>query len=270
MKGENMKYILFIVIMVAVILAAGCAQQSPATSQVTPAPTVTSCENRCNGICYDTVWNDCCGGTIYPHDYSNFKTGSCCGEKWYPTNQTGICCGGIMYPANKTRTCCGGQMFEGYSRDCCGGIMYSRKESISSSCCGGQMYPNNITGWTCCAYSNRAVNGIWYDISTQHCCEGKVESGAVGGGWAKCGQTCYQPMIQSCCYDYGPSYQIIKQGVNSCCAAITIPEDMKCYPETGDIRLKNYSGYNCGAGTGPGSCSQEYSKYSYEHIINNR
>jgi len=162
-----------------------------------------------------------------------------------------------MYPANKTRTCCGGKMYDGYSRDCCGDIMYSRKESISSSCCGGKRYPHNITGWTCCA-------GIWYDISTHHCCEGKVESGAVGGGWAKCGETCYQPMIQTCCYSHSPSppYQIIKQGVKSCCADLpfTIPEDMKCNPNNGDITSKNSSGSSCTSGSGPGSC-YERNKY---------
>jgi hypothetical protein len=276
MKGENMKYLLCIVLLVFVIITAGCVQPEPATLKVTPTPTPTSCENKCNDICYDILWNDCCGDTIYPHDNSNFKTGSCCGGKWYPLNETGTCCGGMMYPTNNSRTCCGGKMYDGYSNDCCGDVMYSREESMSSWCCGGKMYPNIGNGWSCCAYSRPDLNGIWYNENTQHCCEGKVESGAQGGGWAKCGEICYQPITQSCCRGWdsntNKSVIIIKQGKDSCCIDLPfqIPDDQKCNPTDGSITPKNYTGYNCKGNYGPAGCGDLYSQYSVQNVINKK
>jgi hypothetical protein len=170
-----------------------------------------------------------------------------------------------MFPNNNTRTCCGGKMYEGYPNDCCGDVMYSPEESMSSSCCGGKMYPHTVNGWDCCAYSYPEVNGIWYNVNTQHCCEGKVESGAQGSGWAKCGEICFQPMTQSCCQGWdsntNKSVIIVKQGKDSCCANIRDYEGYKCDPKTGRLININQS-------REPGVTWDEWSRRNMQADVN--
>jgi hypothetical protein len=246
MKGENMKYLLFIVLLVTIIITAGCVQPGPATSKVTPTPTPTSCENKCNDICYDIVRNDCCGGTIYPHNYNNFKTGFCCGEKWYPTNKTGTCCGGTMYD---------------YKGTCCGDIMYSYNDSKYKTCCGGKLYsyerdyPSQY-GWECCS-------GVWITTETDHCCAGKVEPGkSKNGFWEKCGDSCYDASTQSCCVggseDYNPIYSV-KQGRRVCCKDTPKLEGYSCNPDSGVVMSTLEISKNCRANTdGSVSCGPAY------------
>ena len=236
-------------------------QSTEPDSKIVPTITSTECKfDTCNGICYDKLMSDCCGGIIYPHDYSNFKTGACCGEKWYPTNQVGICCGGIMSP-NKTGTCCGGKMYyyTGIQRGkCCGDIMYSYNDSKHTTCCGGKMYPFQ-GGWGCCY-------GVYYNGNTHHCLDGVV--GVGGGHWESCGDTWYRIMSQSCCkYLKREKNETIAvyflTDKNKCCEHLPflIPEDQKCNPNNGEITPKNRTSSSCSSGTGYGSCYEENSRY---------
>jgi hypothetical protein len=226
-----MKYLLFMILLVAIIITAGCVQQSPATSKITPVPTEAKCNvsvvifgpDSCNSICYDWQTQMCCGGTIY-----NAKTSE------------NVCCGGKLYQRQGGWECC----------------------------------PNTDTKrWINASVDN---SQIWFNTSTHHCCAGKLTPGPNGWynshkQWQDCGNSCYDTQTQSCCINVispgGPNVPAViimnvRQGKSSCCKDRTIPEDMRCNPETGSVTLKGSSGSDCPPGYDPYSCYQRNKQYS--------
>jgi len=156
-----MKYLFFIILLVGVIITAGCMQPGPAKK-------VTLCDEkyRCNGICYPEV-GTCCGGIYYPID-NNIVT-TCCGGKMYPFLQ-GTCCDESWYPKNNTTG-----------------------ETGSGECCPDPKEFYYHPAW-------RDYEQVWINTNTQHCCGGKVAPGGTGV-WKICGDTCYDTSTQSCCFD---------------------------------------------------------------------
>jgi len=195
----------------AVIITAGCVQSGPAPSKITPTPTILSCDNwvnptKCNGICYNSYENDCCGGTIYPHDSNQYSAGTCCGERWYPKNNS----------KGETGTCCAGKMYVG-SGECCPNPEYNF-----------YYHP----AW-------RDYEQVWINTDTQHCCAGKVAQGRQMD-FVDCGEdTCINQNTQSCCferYDQDKNKYIytVHQGAGSCCIGKpTPPPGMYCNKDTG-------------------------------------
>lgn len=244
MKGENMRYLLICILLVIVILTAGCTigKSGPgyiSKSTITPSPTSTECKyDTCNGICYYNGSQQCCGDLLYDvHD--------------------GQCCGGIMHDYYKDPgTCCDGKWY------------------AKGNCCNGKWYAYGTKG-QCCPdpivekYSK--YEQVWINTSTHHCCAGKVVSGGVGiqSGiyeYIDCGNSCYNPRTHSCCGSFIHEnneiipVDIIQEGRNSCCIGLTIPENMTCNPSTGAIVAKQPK--VCTTGYGGGSC--------YDQAIQNR
>jgi len=219
MKGEDMKYLLFIVVLVAVLITAGCVQPGPAKK-------VTSCDEkyRCNDICYQEP-GTCCSGKFYPSDNNNityccggkmvpYGQGACCGDTFYTYPPYGTCCGGKFYTTPPFGTCCGGKWYvTGTAGECCPdpGVSIGGDEAIPKYVVLGTEY----TSW-------KNYMQVWIDTDTQHCCAGKV---APGGGefWAGCGEVaCIDLRTQSCCFDDVDNKGVIlfkiKPGKESCCA----------------------------------------------------
>jgi len=220
-----MKYLLFTVLLVAVILSAGCVQSEPAVSKVTPPPTSTECQySTCNGVCY----------------YNGSQ--KCCGSRLYDVND-GECCAGIMHDYRKDMgTCCGGKWY-----------VYGTK----GECCPYKLVYDDFT---------QNYEAVWINPTIQHCCGGKVVSGGkeISGSitWKECGDSCYNPITQSCCISYpllernetmgtyreiipgSTVFSTVKEGFNSCCKDLSfqIPEDSKCNPNDGSITWKQTGG----------------------------
>ena len=197
MKGENMKYILIIVVLVAVIFTSGCIGDPQGRTRY------------CGFIQYDIYENFCCGSTLYASQERSSV--GCCNEiSFNPTNQ--FCCNGVIYSSRTTQHCCkgkvepgggtwsdcGGQCYSTETQVCCRGVVYDKK--TNHDCCGSAIY--DITNQGCC--NKETV----FSTTTQHCCKGKVESG--GGYWFECGSQCYNMDTQSCCNGE------IKDGVGAC------------------------------------------------------
>jgi hypothetical protein len=210
-----MKYLLFIVVLVVVVITAGCVNPEPRSypnSKITPTPTVISCDNwaiptKCNGICYNSYQNDCCEGKIYPREkVGGSHTGNCCGGKWYPGKWNyNPCCAGEMYAYDGVTACCP--------------VEYTNEP-----------YDSNISH-------------SLYNTSTQHCCAGKVLSGGIkvgnmGDNWEDCGDTCFDHSTQSCCVSGSevnkPNY-IVKQGYQVCCKDKPKLEGWCCNADTGEF-----------------------------------
>jgi hypothetical protein len=147
------------------------------------------------------------------------------------------------------------------------------------TCCGGKWYVYGTKG-ECCPNTlvfddfSQNYGAVWINTTNQHCCGGKVVSGgkSISGSitWGECGDSCYNPITQSCCIFYSQEGNETigtlteKEGFNSCCKDLQfqIPEDMECNPKTGDITLKNSTGINCKPGImGPGSCYDYYRRF---------
>jgi hypothetical protein len=217
-----MKYLLFIVLLVAVIITAGCVQPGPTKfypkSTVVTTPTSTECKyNTCNGICYYNGSHQCCGGRVYDID-------------------DGSCCGGIIHDYYKDPgTCCGGKWYVDGTRP-------------KGECC-----PNNrpFDDFT------QNYKAVWINTSTQHCCAGKIVAGGksirFGYEWTDCGNSCYDRQTQSCCISWKReknehiAVYTVKEGRTSCCQNLSfqIPENNRCN-EDGSITENNTGiGDNC-------------------------
>jgi len=213
-----MKYLLLIVLLVAVIITTGCVQPGPAKK-------VTSCgeKYRCNGICYPEL-GTCCGGIWYPVDNNNIRVccggkmvlygkGTCCGGKYYSWPPYGTCCGGIFYTTPPDGTCCDGKWYvKGTPGECCPNpILINSNEGVSRFFTNGHEVPS----W-------QNYTQVWINTDTQHCCAGKVAQGK-GVDFVDCGEdTCIDKNTQSCCYvgydkKGGDIFFKIRPGKESCC-----------------------------------------------------
>lgn len=160
MKGENMRHLLLIVLLVTVILSTGCTggnekisvptTQIPTPTNVIPIPTNTLCQKKCNDVCYDPRKQSCCFGIIL----DGF---------WREHSQPGLC-----YNLSYTTS------IESQSEWYCGGVIFHENDNLD-----------------CC-------NGITYNFNTTHCCNGKIVTGGEGY-WLNCGNSCYDLDNQSCC-----------------------------------------------------------------------
>ncbi len=116
---------------------------------------------------------------------------------------------------------CGLVQYDIYEGFCCGITFHPASDRYFLSCCNGVTY--KIDSQFCC-------NGVIYNSrTTQHCCNGNVESG--GGTWSECGDQCYSMETQVCCrgvvHDKKPNqnccgsaiYNISNQG---CCNKETV------------------------------------------------
>jgi hypothetical protein len=223
MKGENMRYLLICILLVTVILTAGCTIEKSGPgyipkSTINPSPTSTECKyDTCSGICYYNRSQQCCGDRLYDVD-------------------DGKCCGGIIYDYYKDR----------------------------GTCCDGKWYTYGTKGECCPNPSSNYLQNEqeWINTSTHHCCAGKVVSGGEGiqSGieWQDCGNSCYNPRTHSCCGSFIHEnneiipVKIIKEGRNSCCLGLPIPENMTCNPSDGSLVTKQPN--VCTTGYGGGSC----------------
>jgi len=113
------------------------------------------------------------------------------------------CCGRTLYTKQSEYfVCCGEKYIDYLLESCCDGIVFNRS---NQHCCDGKVETGGLN-WQDCG-------GQCYDSNTQHCCNGKVESG--GGTWYICGDKCYDPYTTTrrCCNDN----QIFDFATQSCC-----------------------------------------------------
>lgn len=168
----------------------------------------SGCVNRdlwtanCGGIQYDLNHQYCCGNSVYT--YEEMKGFFCCGEdrKLYAEHPT-----------------------PGSSFSCCGGQVYNL---ANQGCCNDKTV-YDMTTQGCC--NDKTV----YSMANQHCCKGKVESG--GGTWDECGDKCYSPNTQSCCYE--DVNKTVHEGVDSCCVGKSLPKGYSCNTGSGSIYNKS-------------------------------
>ena len=184
-----MKYLLLIVLLVAVIITTGCVQPGPAKK-------VTSCgeKYRCNGICYPEV---------------------------------GTCCGGIWYVEGTPGECCPKTTYDGYGlpRYFTNGVEYPSWKNYTQvwintdtqHCCAGKVAPGGL--WTGDPPELSKVRSILKKEKIT--IEDRVS--LVVNQWSDCGEnTCYDQKTQSCCpvapvkYNVETTYKI-QPGKASCC-----------------------------------------------------
>ncbi len=167
MKGENMRYLFIIVILVALILTAGCNSEKDKTV-VTQTPDV--CKNYCNDICYDPSKMTCCHGYLVEGKLKIFDTNYGC----YNEN-------GDLY---------------------CGGKIYLNSSNQYWGCCGGKPQNRNQL---CCRIRNSSYglfdqnspdDGILFDGNTQTCYKNQVFN---GGSDRNCGDNLLCPESMKCC-----------------------------------------------------------------------
>ena len=219
-----MKYIFFIVLLVLVIITAGCVQPGPATSKVTPTPTAATCNyaneivgyDSCNGICWDWETQTCCGGTIYNTKFTET-----------------VCCGGKVYPYQSGWDCCPDTFLKRWINDTQDNSQVWFNTS-TDHCCGGKVTSGGgLTGW--------------YGTTKQ---------------WQDCGNSCYDTGTQSCCQGWdsnaNKSVKIVKQGKDSCCKDLPYPlsEDQQCNID-GSITRKSGSSICDSFGQGSAACYNE-------------
>lgn len=87
----------------------------------------------CNGKCYNTLTENCCGGKVYSEQ-----------ESWY-TTKLGVkfrkgCCAGKLITSEE---CCNGVIYDSDEASCCNGKIYSGE----NRCCGSEVCPE---GQECC------------------------------------------------------------------------------------------------------------------------
>jgi hypothetical protein len=132
-------------------------------------------------------------------------------------------------------------------KTCCGSTLYTTRPSSDGYYCCGENY---VIPYTCC-------NGNVINITTQHCCNGKVESG--GGSWYDCGDQCYDPDTQSCCIegdhnvadpDVANVQYKVQNGKASCCTSRSWPHNYSCAPDSGWIRNQSAIEYDSGTCVG--------------------
>jgi hypothetical protein len=213
-----MRYLLFSVLLVAVILTAGCASDekksivtttltpTPTTITPTPTPTPTLCKDNCSGVCYDSSRQSCCYGTILDGNWLELSAGDCAN---------------LIYKSS--RITADGEWY-------CGGVITHMDDYDTLGCC----------------------NGTSYKKATHHCCNGILKSG--GGDWLDCGKSCYYYNTQSCCNDKiyegkglkccnGVSFDPLKF---SCCNNSIVNGPYRCCYQTSDHYM--WSGKMCPSG----------------------
>jgi hypothetical protein len=147
MKGENMKYLLLIVLLVAVMLTTGCV----------------SYRGFCGGQIITSEGQECCGGTtVYNTQYQK-----CCGGTTV-YNYTPI----FDHPFVFKQTCCEGKVYS-TNYDCCrimrnGTFIEKVYDNGNQSCCYADEY-----------YDTATIKV--YDTNTQKCCCGEIREGSEGG-----------------------------------------------------------------------------------------
>jgi len=211
-----MRYLLLIVLLLAIFLDAGCVQTHPIPSKITTKPTTSECYyansvegyDSCNGICWDWKSQTCCGGVIYNVP---MKENVCCGGKLYPYQSGWECCPATYLKRWTNSTQDNSQVwFNTSTHHCCGG-----KVTIGGGSTG------------------------WYGTTRQ---------------WQECGNSCYDTGTQSCCrfwkQENNDTFAVytVKEGRRSCCLNLTfqIPENNRCNPEDGSITQNNTGmGDNC-------------------------
>jgi len=181
-----MKYLLFIVLVTAII-AAGCVSGNKETV-VTPAPTPNVWLKNCSGVEYDSRYQICCGSTLHKSELYGYQ---CCGEKYISDVVDNLfCCSGESYNTTNFHCCNGKVEPEGRSYDYedCGNTCYDKR---TDSCCNGQV-TKGILKFSLCG-------NLCYNFYEQTCCYGQLCS----KGWKCCndkdkGPTCYNPETHLC------------------------------------------------------------------------
>jgi len=140
-----MRYLLFIVLLVAVVITAGCVQSGSTKSKVVPTPVVTSCEKKCNEICYDPSKQSCCFGTILDGKWReessdgscnnlNFRSTNVAYEEWY--------CGGVRYHLNEDISCCNGISYNDDRSSCNNGQIFQGIHTATTIITTQSNYPH--------------------------------------------------------------------------------------------------------------------------------
>lgn len=166
-----MEYQLFIVILVAIILTAGCSGNEHKT---------------CNGVEYNSDTQTCCGGILYTSEVKHY----CCGQNYYYSNSwdknSQVCCSDTSnIQPNETA----GEAYNPYEKHCC----FGKLEPVGGDWreCGNACY--NWTIQTCC-------NGTLHQGKDNRCCN---DYAMCSGGMQCCndvikGYTCYNPETEVC------------------------------------------------------------------------
>ena len=188
MKGETMKNLFLIFILVAVIIGAGCVKENqntldtpprmtttpttifPTFTTITPIPTITFCKGICNGTCYQ-MGQDCCGNLVY--NYSDSMM--CCGGRLSKSEDGVGCCENRSYD-EKTQHCCNWKITPGgpfYMYMNCGNTCYKLD---TQTCFKGQVYQGGhrdcgevlcSEGMKCC--NDKYKGPVCYNPNTQYC-----------------------------------------------------------------------------------------------------
>ena len=251
MKWTGMKCILSIILLVVVLMTAGCVQSGSTQSKVVPTPVVTSCENKCNDICFDPSKQTCCFGKILDGSWREESSNrSCmnlnfastnisyyewyCGGARYHSNEDIGCCNGTIYYYS-TMHCCQGKMKNGAGtypncgdscynpnwESCCNGVVCN---SAGKECCNGTCCNGNCCNGTCC--NGMCCGGICIDLDTQVCYKNTVyvkEGNDRVCGITLCdygmkccdtleGAICYNPNTQECVSRWHKPYATFSAG----------------------------------------------------------
>lgn len=233
-----MKYLIFIVLLVALLLTAGCVSDNKKTV-ITPAPTPvpttiiptpTLCKNNCSGVCYDPGRQSCCYGTILTGKWKEVMavSGDCYNEssssmtdEWY--------CGGVLHHSGDGIFCCNGTAYNTKTHHCCGGLSVQAGPYEDYGNCGSTCY--KYSEKTCCNYTTlfagahltccgrstcpenqNCCNGVCFDYLKSSCCNGTIVSGynrccyqttyyKSGGKMCPSGMRCCETKDGQVCYD---------------------------------------------------------------------
>jgi hypothetical protein len=199
MKGENMKYLIFFFLLVAIITIAGCVVSE--SNQL----------SYCGGIQYDNQKQWCCGKTLYTWQEKVDQHIGCCDETIYDYNDY-QCCNNrtsknVIYNWHNQGCCLEGGVYDRKTQECCYDTVYDK---TTQGCCRFDVYDLATQG---CCVKNDYIK-VTYNTTNQHCCNKIVESG--GGKWDTCGGQCYNLDTHSCCSDEN-SINKINEGALSCC-----------------------------------------------------
>jgi hypothetical protein len=137
-----MKYLVLIVVLVAIIFTVGCTGNKISNDQHRTL--------HCGAVQYDDQNQWCCGNTLYTLQERNSNSLSCCNGAVYDSFDSS-CCNGIVYHTNN-QSCCNRTVIS-YDNNqfCCNNVIF---DGSTHNCC----------------------NNVLYDISTQRCCNNKLES----------------------------------------------------------------------------------------------
>jgi hypothetical protein len=246
-----MRYVLFIIVLVGMLIVAGCVQPRPAKSKIPPSLTSSECKyDTCNGICYYNGSQKCCGGHLY-----KISDGACCAGIMHDSHKDmGTCCGGKWYSYGTKGECCPNKLvFDDFTQN------YEAVwiDTTIQHCCAGKV----------AAGGKKAVKIPSY------------------GEWKDCGNSCFDTSSQSCClsdagqmkwtasdirdWSWDPNITLtVYEGTNRCCTHGYLKlcaEGMRCcYKDFGaseasceDLKSKycDINGYNT-------SCDSAYCRYT--------